>query len=89
LNLFVEAVSLEDISSNTGGLIFPNPSSSGIFQLKQLQNLKIIAVKDLLGQDLNPKLEKDRIDLSNYPRGTYMVLIELEGRYYNLRLVNY
>ena len=58
-------------------VIHPNPSSSGIFKLNDVRSL---SVYDYIGQLIKEIINTDEIDISDYPKGLYIVETNFEEK---------
>lgn len=80
----------EDVNYDQGVSIefFPNPSSSGLFQLKAPEQYSIITIEDVFGRKIIPdKMGGGLIDLSQYPRGVYIASALSKGKFKKAKLL--
>lgn len=71
---------LEDIETYTkfsdGLNISPSPSSTGIFNIKNLDESRFLGIHNAKGEFIKINIDKNQqIDLSNFPKGVYFVHI--------------
>ena len=62
--------------------IFPNPSK-GYFTIKSSKKLDLIVITNAFGQEVmvvKPKTDNALIDLTNKPKGIYIVKLRLENQ---------
>ena len=71
--------------------VYPNPSASGVFNLKLERSVQVIGIRDLHGKDVSGNYlittETSSIDLSNLPDGVYLLQLQFEFKDYHVRLV--
>ena len=70
-------------------VVFPNPSSTGIFTIgEELENAEI-EIYNVLGDKLysNPYFQKNTIDLSNQVKGVYFIQFKLKTKTYFQKIV--
>ncbi len=70
-------------------VLFPNPSSTGIFTIgEELENAEI-EIYNVLGDKLysNPYFQKNTIDLSNQVKGVYFIQFKLKTKTYFQKIV--
>ena len=69
---------LSNVNPTTNNLvIYPNPSSSGIFKLNDVRS---VHVYDYLGQLIRKNINIDEIDISDYPKGLYILETNFEEK---------
>lgn len=68
------ALSLGDIETNSD-VIFPNPTNDFLYFTKQIEK---ISLYNLLGKKLLETANASKINVSNYPAGTYILILENE-----------
>ena len=69
--------------------IFPNPNN-GNFTVKSSRKLDIILITNILGQDVvvvKPKSSSELIDLTDKPKGVYIVKLRLENHDRIIRVI--
>ena len=81
-----------DFGNVENAKLYPNPTSSGVFSITNVKNLKTLTIYDSLGKRINTidvSLKTDySIDISSIQNGIYLVkLIDSEDRVSNKRLV--
>ena len=69
---------LSNVNPITNNLVIcPNPSSSGIFKLNDVRS---VHVYDYLGQLIRKNINIDEIDISDYPKGLYILETNFEEK---------
>lgn len=88
--LSIDNTSLEDENKLN---IFPNPSN-GVFNVAFQQEMRhaTIRIIDVLGKEIyHSSVDKDvsvlNIDISNYDKGIYSIIVNLDGKHYKSKLV--
>ncbi|MFM7309346.1 MAG: T9SS type A sorting domain-containing protein, partial [Flavobacteriales bacterium] len=70
-------VAVDELSSNTRIIAYPNPSENGLVQLMNAKPSSVYQVMNTAGQIVDSgTLQSGRIDLSNKPAGLYIVQVE-------------
>ncbi len=70
--------------------ISPNPSTSGVFQVESTNQIQEIRVLGMTGREVykaGPNTLSHLIDLSQYPSGTYLLLITENNQQFAVRLM--
>lgn len=84
------AVNVEEIFSNDEIKIFPNPVANTLNINISNYQVKIACVNDIFGRtmlDLSLSLGLNKIDLSNLPKGFYVLNLELEDTHLFKRII--
>ena len=69
---------LNNVKPITNNLVIhPNPSSSGIFKLNDVRSVRVY---DYIGQLIKKNINTDEIDISDYPKGLYIVVTNFEEK---------
>lgn len=69
---------LNNVNPTTNNLvIYPNPSSSGIFKLNDVRSVRVY---DYIGQLIRRNINIDEIDISDYPKGLYILETNFEEK---------
>ena len=69
---------LNNVNPITNNLVIhPNPSSSGIFKLNDVRSVRVY---DYIGQLIKKNINTDEIDISDYPKGLYILETNFEEK---------